>query len=106
MQIFEANPDGTGLKQLTDSRGYNAEGSYSADGKHIVFCSNRDGKDDLERAERLVVIIAGTILTGILRRHWIFEIVLWLLAVLTNFTAVQRMLHVRRLASETGEKNV
>lgn len=48
MQIFEANPDGTGLKQLTDSKGYNAEGSYSADGKHIVFCSNRDGKDNRE----------------------------------------------------------
>ncbi len=48
IQIFEANPDGTGLKQLTDSKGYNAEGSYSADGKHIVFCSNRDGAENLE----------------------------------------------------------
>ncbi len=44
MQIFEINADGSGpLKQLTHAKGYNAEGSYSSDGKHIVFCSNRDG---------------------------------------------------------------
>src|SRR5208282_338827 len=27
MEIFEANPDGTDLKRLTDAKGYNAEGS-------------------------------------------------------------------------------
>jgi Tol biopolymer transport system component len=43
MDIFEANPDGTDLKRLTDAKGYDAEGSYSPDGKQIVFCSNRDG---------------------------------------------------------------
>jgi TolB protein len=43
MDIFEANPDGTGLKRLTDTDGYDAEGSYSPDGKQIVFCSKRDG---------------------------------------------------------------
>lgn len=43
MAIYEANPDGSGLKRLTAAHGYNAEGSYSADGRQIVFCSNRDG---------------------------------------------------------------
>lgn len=47
MDIFEANPDGTGLKNLTNAKGYDAEGSYSADGKQIVFCSNRDGNLEL-----------------------------------------------------------
>ena len=42
MDIFSANRDGSNLKQLTDAHGYDAEGSYSPDGKYIVFCSLRD----------------------------------------------------------------
>jgi len=48
MKIFVANPDGTGMKCLTDAAGYNAEGSYSPDGKRIVFCSNRGDAANLE----------------------------------------------------------
>jgi TolB protein len=47
MDIFEANPDGTGLKRLTEADGYDAEGAYSADGRQIVFCSKRSGSLEL-----------------------------------------------------------
>jgi Tol biopolymer transport system component len=47
MDIYEANPDGTGLKRLTETPGYDAEGAYSPDGKQIVFCSKRDGHLEL-----------------------------------------------------------
>src|SRR5436309_677983 len=40
MKIYEANPDGTELRCLTpDAKAYTAEGSYSADGKRIVYAS-------------------------------------------------------------------
>jgi TolB protein len=47
LDIFEANPDGSGLKPLTTTKGYDAEGSFSPDGKQIVFCSNRSGNLEL-----------------------------------------------------------
>jgi Tol biopolymer transport system component len=48
MDIFEADLDGGHLRRLTTSPGYDAEASYSPDGKHIVFCSNRGGPNNLE----------------------------------------------------------
>jgi Tol biopolymer transport system component len=41
MDIFAAKRDGTNIRQLTTSPGYDAEGSYSPDGKLIAFCSLR-----------------------------------------------------------------
>lgn len=48
MKIYEANPDGTDLKCLTpDATAYTAEGSYSADGKQIVFSQGHAGNVQL-----------------------------------------------------------
>ena len=45
--MYEADLDGKILKQLTDAKGYDAEGAYSKDGKLIAFCSDRDGDADI-----------------------------------------------------------
>jgi TolB protein len=45
--IFTANPDGSALKQLTNSPGYDAEATISLDGKQIVFTSMRHGDLDI-----------------------------------------------------------
>lgn len=47
MDIFEADFDGGNLRRLTDSPGYDAEGSYSPDGAAIVFCSFRKGSGNI-----------------------------------------------------------
>lgn len=45
--IFSAKPDGTDLKRLTSTDGYDAEDTVSPDGKKVVFTSVRDGDLDL-----------------------------------------------------------
>jgi TolB protein len=45
--IFTANPDGSNLKQLTATNGYDAEATISNDGKKIVFTSMRNGDLDI-----------------------------------------------------------
>ncbi len=44
--IFTARPDGSDLRRLTTTPGYDAEATIRGDGKKIVFTSTRDG--DLE----------------------------------------------------------
>jgi len=48
--IFTANPDGSGLKQLTDTAGYDAETTISRQGK-LAFTSKRSGDLDIYRMD-------------------------------------------------------
>jgi CDP-diacylglycerol--glycerol-3-phosphate 3-phosphatidyltransferase len=48
-----------------------------------------------ERAERLIIGALGALLTG-LGLTWALPVALWILAVLTVVTVVQRLVHVRR----------
>lgn len=41
-EIYQADADGSNLVNLTNADGYDAEGSYSADGSQILFASNRE----------------------------------------------------------------
>lgn len=45
--IYTARPDGSDLQRLTNSPGYDAEATFSTDGKKIVFTSMRDGDLDI-----------------------------------------------------------
>lgn len=45
--IFTANADGSNIKQLTKTEGYDAEATVSPNGKKIIFTSMRDGDLDL-----------------------------------------------------------
>ena len=45
--IFQANADGSNVKRLTTTPGYDAEATISPDGKKIIFTSMRDGDLDL-----------------------------------------------------------
>jgi len=41
--IYTINPDGTGLRQLTENNGNNEDPCWSPDGRYIIFSSNRSG---------------------------------------------------------------
>ncbi|MCE9584890.1 MAG: hypothetical protein K8T20_20560 [Planctomycetes bacterium] len=45
--IFTANPDGSDVKRLTETPGYDAESVITEDGSRIVFTSVRDGDLDI-----------------------------------------------------------
>ena len=47
MDIYICDVDGRNRRRLTDSPGYDAEGSFSHDGKQIVFTSSRDGDPEI-----------------------------------------------------------
>ena len=51
--IYQADADGGNIVNLTNAPGYDAEGSYSADGKTILFASNREAyQRTLSQAEQ------------------------------------------------------
>lgn len=50
--IYEFNPGDDSYRNLTNERGYDAEGSWSPDGSLIAFASNRTGYGDLTPQER------------------------------------------------------
>ena len=45
--IYTAKPDGSDLRALVSSPGYDAESTITRDGKHIVFTSTRNGDLDI-----------------------------------------------------------
>jgi Tol biopolymer transport system component len=45
--IFTARADGSELKRLTETPGYDAEATVAPDGRHVIFTSMRDGDLDL-----------------------------------------------------------
>jgi Tol biopolymer transport system component len=49
--IFKANADGSNVVRLTDTKGYDAEGTVCAKDGSIVFTSTRDGDIDLYRMD-------------------------------------------------------
>ena len=52
-EIYQSNTDGGGLVNLSNARGYDAEGSYSSDGQTIIFASNREAYNrPLSQAEQ------------------------------------------------------
>ena len=46
-ELYQVNPDGSNLTQLTQSSAYDREPAWSPDGKRIAFTSNQDGSSEV-----------------------------------------------------------
>lgn len=46
-EVYVFNRKGKMVKRLTHAPGYDAEGTYSSDGKYVIFSSRRDGDQEL-----------------------------------------------------------
>lgn len=51
-----------------------------------------------ERADRLAVVLLGTLLTGMELGDWIMAVTMWILCISAFVTIIQRMLYVRKQA--------
>jgi len=51
MDLFTSRLDGSDLRQITDTPGYDAECSWSPDGTRLLFVSDRDGDADIYVAD-------------------------------------------------------
>ena len=52
-----------------------------------------------ERAERLILVLLGTLLVGLGAPEWVLAVLLWVLAAASAVTVVQRLVEVRRQAA-------
>lgn len=52
-----------------------------------------------ERAERLIIVLLGTFIVGLRGPDWVLAVALWILAVATAVTVVQRLVEVHRQAA-------
>src|SRR5437879_13344877 len=50
-ELFIANADGSGERKLLNTSGFDYNASFSADGKWIVFTSERNGSSDIYRVQ-------------------------------------------------------
>jgi CDP-diacylglycerol--glycerol-3-phosphate 3-phosphatidyltransferase len=56
----------------------------------------------VERAERLIAILAALFLSGV-GVPWVLDITVWALAILGVFTVIQRVVHVRKQLKPRAE---
>jgi CDP-diacylglycerol---glycerol-3-phosphate 3-phosphatidyltransferase len=48
----------------------------------------------MQRPERLAYLSAGSTFTGVFSADWIVIVVIWIIAIFANMTAIQRLLHI------------